>query len=53
MGMRMRLVGLGKRIFVGEGAEGGVITSGTGMGMGGVAMTVCKVVGEGAGSGVG
>lgn len=33
MGMRMRLVGLGRRIGVGEAAEGGVTMSGMGMGM--------------------
>jgi hypothetical protein len=31
--MRTRLVGLGSRISVWEGAEGGVIMSGMGMGM--------------------
>lgn len=51
MGMTMRLVGLGRRITVEEGAEGGVgILE---RGRGGVAMTVWKVVGEGAGTGVG
>lgn len=52
MGMRMRLVGLGKRTGVGDGAEGGDKISGI-IGTGGVAMTVWKVVGEGAGTGVG
>lgn len=51
MGMTTRFVGLGRRMTVEEGVEGGVGIFG--MGRGGVAMTVWKVVGEGAGTGVG